>query len=70
MVFLLAGSPISAEDFRICLRVGFLVTSLTKATTEGRMTAAKYREILEENLLQSAATSDRGDGSPFSTTMT
>ncbi|KAF7645966.1 hypothetical protein LDENG_00195650 [Lucifuga dentata] len=39
-------------------------------TIERRMTAAKYREVLEENLLQSAVTSDRGDGSPFSMSTT
>ncbi|KAF7642642.1 hypothetical protein LDENG_00253990 [Lucifuga dentata] len=40
--------------FRISLRVtvGFLVTSLTKARFEGRMNAARSREVLEENLLQ------------------
>ncbi|KAF7646231.1 hypothetical protein LDENG_00191220 [Lucifuga dentata] len=38
--------------------------------TEGRMNAAKYREVLEEKLLQRSATSDWDDGSPFSTTTT
>ncbi|KAF7669749.1 hypothetical protein LDENG_00147040 [Lucifuga dentata] len=36
---------------------------------EGRMNAAKYKEVLEENLLHFVA-SDWGSGSPFSTTTT
>ncbi|KAF7657101.1 hypothetical protein LDENG_00031560 [Lucifuga dentata] len=38
--------------------------------TEGRMNAARSREVLEEKLLQRSATSDWSDGSPFSTTTT
>ena len=37
---------------------------------EGTMNAAKYREVFEENLFQSARDPSWGEGSPFSTTKT